>query len=846
MKITVFKKGEYNTGSPKNIEWSDLVNELNSTKYTTETLAEYKNKSKKVQNGIKHIGAIFGGTLKDNYRKNENVINRTILTLDVDNFKDDIQNFWSDFTVMFAGNAILLYTTHSHGVKGNCFRVLMPFSKEVSADQYKAIASYVADKYDLDVFDNVSYTPAQLFYKPSTAKDGEFIALQQEGEPLDVDAILHEYDDYTDVSEWAITKKGINRGNGNRKKDPTSLGSAVGAFCRTLNVYDAIDTFLSDVYEPTVEKDRYTYKNGSSYGGLIVYGDGLFAYSHHGTDPAGEQTLNAYDLVRVHRFGHLDEGEKEDTPINRKKSTIAMDEWITSCKGENEEETELLKQIKLELINSRNSTASASDDFEGLEVDERATIKAEIIPKLEATSKGVILPTTSNIDLIVNELYGDVFKFDLFTHKAIRVANVPWWNGVKEKQLKDGEITDWFDDDTDNLLIEIEKEFNMNINYSKARLIIDRAIKRRSFNPLVDILKSRPWDGVERAERLLIDYLGATDNEYTRLVTKHMLHGIVKRALEHGCKYDEAVVLIGKQGVGKSLLTIKLAINQKWHTDSLNSFDPKKGGEIIESAWIVELGELDAMRKAEVTEVKRFITAQSDKYRRAYARTAVDVPRKCVFIGTTNEDEFLHDSSGNRRFLPIRCQEENRTKHPATLTSEEVQQIYAEVIERWYKPHEPLYMDSRLKELATERQKEHLQEDIRLQDVINYVNKPIPPEFDTWEKVQRKNWISHITASAPSEFNSWSDDKKLKWYAENHDDVYQEFKGIKDLVLPTRLSVKEILEEGLNIDTRLLKPHEMRSFSNLVKQLGWEKSSTGAKKSTKAYGQQRVFERPNH
>lgn len=849
LMITDFKKGQYDKGTVKTLRWSTLVNKLSKTVKTSETVEEYKSMTPDKKNLIKNIGGIVAGELKDGLRGNNYVLNRTSLTLDIDKFEGSINDFWTDFTVMYPNTNMLLFTTHSNTKEAASFRVFIPLSRPVSPDEYKAIASKVAEDYDLSVFDPVSFRVSQLMYYPSTPIDGEFISLVEEnGTPLDVESVLNRYEDYTDVSSWAITQNGVNNETKNAKKgNPLELKGAIGAFCKTFNIQEVIDYFLSDVYEPTSQVDRYTYIHGSSFGGLVVHQEGLFGFSHHGSDPASEQLLNSYDLVRIHRFSHLDTEVKENTPINRLPSSVAMNDWIRNAKGENEEETAALSKVKVEL--AKSTLQLAQEDFEDYEEDseseenKKVNIDAVIV-KLDLNKKGEVESSTKNIAVIINELFGHTFKFDLFANKAIRVANVPWWKNNEEKLLKPGEMADWNDEDTDFMLLEIEKIFNINIQFAKARIIADKAIQERAFNPVMDIIKSKPWDGVERAETLLIKYMGASDTEYTRLVTKHFLTGAVKRIFEPGCKMDEALILIGAQGIAKSLLSMKLAINEKWHTDSLNSFDPKKGGEVIEGKWIIELGELDAMRKAEVTEVKRFISAQSDKFRKAYSRNAVDIPRKCVFIGTTNEAEFLRDDTGNRRYLPIECSAVRRNKHPADLTKEDVQQIYAEVLERWYKAGKPLYMDDKLKSLATEQQKAHTSEDIRLSDVREYVNKPIPLEFDKWSKEMRKSWINHLTASAPEEFNTWPKEEKFKWYEENHDQsLLYDYEGVTELVLPMRISVKEIMEEALKIDTRNIKPHEMRSYSKLVKQLGWDKSSGEVKKTTTAYGQQRVFER---
>ncbi|MEV3721514.1 virulence-associated E family protein, partial [Paenibacillus larvae] len=161
------------------------------------------------------------------------------------------------------------------------------------------------------------------------------------------------------------------------------------------------------------------------------------------------------------------------------------------------------------------------------------------------------------------------------------------------------------------------------------------------FHPIIEYLEAQDWDGTKRIDRLFIDYLGADDTSYTREVTRKMLVAAVKRLYEPGCKFDYMLVLVGAQGAGKSTIIQKLAM--RWFSDSLKTFDTKEAGEHLQSAWIFEFGELAGMTKAEVDEIKQFITKRSDKYRVAYDRVITDFPRKCVFFGSTNNWDFLKD-----------------------------------------------------------------------------------------------------------------------------------------------------------------------------------------------------------
>ena len=144
---------------------------------------------------------------------------------------------------------------------------------------------------------------------------------------LAADSILAEYPDWTDTSYWPESSRmaGIRKRQADKQGDPLAKKGIVGAFCRTYTITQAIAKFLPDVYTQTAKEDRYTYAAGSTAAGLVVYDGDVFAYSNHGTDPAGGQLCNAFDLVRIHKFGHLDDGH-EDKPITQLPSDKAMRE----------------------------------------------------------------------------------------------------------------------------------------------------------------------------------------------------------------------------------------------------------------------------------------------------------------------------------------------------------------------------------------------------------------------------------------------------------------------------------------------------------------------------------------
>lgn len=180
----------------------------------------------------------------------------------------------------------------------------------------------------------------------------------------------------------------------------------------------------------------------------------------------------------------------------------------------------------------------------------------------------------------------------------------------------------------------------------------------RSYNPVVELIDSFEWDGVPRIENLLHEWMVCEDTPYTREVSRLIFAGGIHRIYNPGCKFDDTPVLIGtKQGEGKSTFVRWLAMRDEFFTE-VTEIEGQKGMEAIEGAWICEIGELLALTRArDVEAVKSFMTRQIDHYRKPYDKRPGDYPRMCIFIGTTNREQFLTDKTGNRRFYPVRVRQ---------------------------------------------------------------------------------------------------------------------------------------------------------------------------------------------
>lgn len=618
----------------RKVAWEELVAKCEETTRTQETVAEYKNMSREEQSGIKDVGGFVGGYLTEGRRRNGHVAFRTLATLDID-YGTVSQDIWDDFCLQY-DCAAMMYSTHKHTPEKPRLRLVIPFSRRVTCEEYEPVCRRITASLGIDLFDVTTYQLTRLFYWPSTSEDGEYFFRSQDGEPLNPDDLLAEYTDWKDSSEWPLGSREVEVRKHDMRKagDPTEKTGLIGAFCRSYSIEEAIEKFLPDVYEPTVNEGRYTYVNGSVAGGLVCY-DHLFAYSNHETDPASRQLCNAFDLVRIHKFGEMDEGSRTED-VTRLPSYERMMEFAGAD-----------KEVKKLIVKERK--ASAAEDFSGIGGDEGDEADDSWTDQLDTDKKGNIKSTAVNALTILDNdpaLKGKL-RYDEFRDAPVITGGLPW-----------GDRKRWTDADDASLRIYMEKAYGLT-GKDKIKDAKVKCFDEHRYHPVRDYLNSLEWDGTPRLERAIIDYVGAPDDELTRLITKTWMAGAVARIFRPGCKFDYCLILAGAQGVGKS--TFFEVMGGEWYNGNLNAMSSDKQSlEQLRGSWIFELQELDGMKRHEASSVKAFITNRTDKYRGAYKENTDEFPRQCVFGGTTNEAAFLKDDTGDRRFWPIKVDPDMR------------------------------------------------------------------------------------------------------------------------------------------------------------------------------------------
>lgn len=691
------------------MQWSELLERMSKTVRTTETVAEYRAMTRDQQSERKDQGGFVGGYCNNGSRSD--IRFRSVLCLDADFADNDL---WSDWC-MFYGNAGAVYSTHKHTPEKPRLRLVVPLARNVDPDEYQAIGRRVADTLGIDKFDDTSYQPQRVMYWPSTSRDGQFVFEHLDAPMLDPDEILGTYHNWRDVSSWPMSSRvtQVVQRTATKQKDPLEKGGIVGAFCRAYYpIQTAIEQFIP-TYVPSDDPGRYTYTEGSTAAGVIIYDD-KFTYSHHATDPASGVLCNAWELVRLHSFIDLDANVDPDTPMASRPSYKAMARLATED-----------KKVTAQIIADRVDEA-AGDFAEPIEAN-----GTDWREKLKVTEKGALAQTIENAVIILRHdpSLKDSLAYNEMDHNIVSLKSLPW------REIRGA--SQWVDTDDAALRFYMERLYGMT---GKDRIFdaVNVVAQERSFHPVRDYLSGCEWDGVPRVDTLLIDYLGAEDNAYTRAVTRKTLVAAVARIYKPGCKFDYMLTLRGRQGLGKSALIAKLG--GPWFSDTFTTMQGKDAYEQVQGVWIMEVGELAGMRKAEAETIKLYISKQVDRFRPAYGRRLQEFPRQCVFIGTTNETQFLRDTTGNRRFWVVDTP--NNPTHDMwdELTSETIKQIWAEAVEL-YNAGEKLYLPKNLEKMAREVQESYEEENPRAGIVAEYLEKLLPTNWGEMDSYTRRAWL---------------------------------------------------------------------------------------------------------
>ncbi|MGP5106531.1 VapE domain-containing protein [Pseudomonas helleri] len=261
------------------------------------------------------------------------------------------------------------------------------------------------------------------------------------------------------------------------------------------------------------------------------------------------------------------------------------------------------------------------------------------------TENGSLIAHMQNVELILgnDERWAGVISFSAFSSKIVKLRTPPYGGGTG----------DWGDIDDIRVMKWLAQQYNLRVKASSVIEAVSVVAHDNSFHPVRNYLNKLEWDRVPRLDTWLNKVMGVTQSGYSAKVGKRWMISAVARVMRPGCKADSVMILEGGQGEGKS--TAMSILGGDWFMDTPFALGDKDGFQAIRGKWIIELGELDSFNKAESTKAKQFFSASTDTYRESYGRRTNDVPRQCVFVGTTNQDEYLKDATGNRRYWPVAC-----------------------------------------------------------------------------------------------------------------------------------------------------------------------------------------------
>ncbi|MCC6897594.1 MAG: hypothetical protein IT377_01400 [Polyangiaceae bacterium] len=524
-------------------------------------------------------------------RGNKGVVALHMLVLDLDEVSED-DVLGVCATIQEIGCAGLLYTSWSHATKPWRCRVVIPLSRPVKPEQWSTLWPRANELFG-GVADPKCVDPARLYFGPfaPAGTEDEHFSAVFEGEPLDVDSLL------------------------SVQGEPAATPSA-----RTVRVEREDLRAVAARWKR--RKDPYLRQMARK---LREVCDGeAFA-------PHGERDDTCF------RLGCLLAQEFPDADADQIAAHFAS---------------------SLDLMAREAAGCPTVDDVaEKIARKQReiAAERAEELPGLITTDEGTPKRILANVLHVMAEHaeWQDVLAYDEFAECVVKVQPPP----ARDQDVASaGERTgDWTDEDS----VRTAAWFASEIGFEPTTRQVDDAVatiaRKHLVHPVRDYLSTLEWDGVPRLDQLLPLYFGTDDNEYTRAVGSRWAISAVARVFEPGCQVDCMLVLESeRQGVRKSTGLEALA-GKEWFADTGILVGDKDSYQVLRRKWIYELGELDAIKGREATRVKNFISARSDTYRPSYARRACDFPRQNVFAGTTNEERYLVDRTGNRRFWPARC-----------------------------------------------------------------------------------------------------------------------------------------------------------------------------------------------
>ena len=686
--ITTSRKAKVYQAAPQSLQ--ELFKRLEVSQPIPYAIRDYKKLPKAQQDDLKDVGGYVLGELDGGRRRAGMVLSRSGAVLDADNIPSGGTD---DFIlrVKALGVCACVYSTAKHCPEKPRLRVVIPFAEDILAEQYQPTARLLCKliQPDMSWFDPTTAQAERMMYYPAHCQDVDPVYEAIDGPLLDAPTLLAQHlPDWQDPTAWPQFPSDQKRLDQALRKaqqqDPTGKKGVVGAFCRAYDVPAAMDKYLPGVYTETATGGRCTFTGGSTWGGAVLYDGGKFLYSYHATDPAGGKLVNAFDLVRLHKFGALDDDAEGAPKGNTLPSFRAMAELAQQDPA-----------VKDEL--AREALDSAKVDFQ----DEAAALELAHYTKdqfdLDALRAALkTIGTQVRRNLITGKLEIVNMPAAYSEESAANILPVLLWDLMKPFQIKGASIT------------AIQKG-------------LAALADENRYNPVLDMLQGTTWDGESRFP-VLLGILGIDSGGfYALLVRKWLIQcvALVHNTYRHQEAAEGVLVLQGPQGIGKTTFFRRLAIKSEWMAEGV-TLDMKNKDDIImaTSVWITELGELESTLKKEQSNLKAFITKKVDRIRAPYAAESEDRPRRTSFGATVNQAQFLRDETGDRRFFVVPLSRVDADKL-WNLPDEWFIQLWAEVNLWWELDPQGFRLSAEDREHLNELNREHREplpgeEEIRL------------------------------------------------------------------------------------------------------------------------------------
>lgn len=686
---------------PDTVTWSDILGWMQAPKSSKDTggyvFAKLAKRPK--------IHASTGEECKGGYhRDNKSLeLRAALIVLDIDAAPDDYD---AAVELALLGHSYVLHTTFSSTPDAPRYRLIVQADRAMEIAEYGQAAESLAQRVTEPgvVIDRRSFAAAQFMYFPAAKQPELFQYWVGQGKPISVDELL---DSLALVDMEDVPKPGRN------KRDPFKIEGPVGVFNRTYQDWDELIEVFDLPYEAVAE-GRWRLKGSKHDGGLTLFSDGL-VQSFHANDPAFG-TQNAFDLVRLHEFGELDQWVKPGTPVTNLPSTKAMSDMILRD-----------PRVMKELFDDAAQAFADSPDADDVDDDDDA----------HGNDWKTQLNWTSRMKLSGNDLhnwdvlrkYDPLFRMLRYNDMTETVEwlpeRLPWRDAGLDPQVTDEDRTEFHD-----YLIRTYKFDQIPRELLAART--DAKAKSRNYYPVRDYLDALRWDGVPRLEECLP---GVTPTDYTRWVARKCLVAAVARVYEPGCFWDHTLVLYGDEGVGKSKWISRMS--KGWTASLPSKIDGADAMMVMQRSWIVVSDEGHAMKRADFEALKDFLTRTEDTYRKPYARQPLSSKRRAVVWSTTNDETFLRNEIGNRRFLVVRC--EGAVDFDA-LTDDYVDQVWAEAVDLYRSGAEDLFVTGDQSDQATHERTHFTEEDVIRGIVVEYLNQLVPADWEFMDRTARIRW----------------------------------------------------------------------------------------------------------